>query len=157
MSARVAELGLNWEGLAKQSGTGYETIRAIRKGDSRGRPLTRRAISVALQWTSDSLDRILNGGDPEVDPGTGAPSGESADRRAVIAGVRALYPGDTVAEAIMTQWGKPLEVRQRELDKWRATPGEQRALHSPRNEPGTITPIPQAAPYVPQRINGTNA
>lgn len=139
MSARCAELGLTWEGLAKQSGTGYETIRAIRKGDSRGRPLTRRAISLALQWTSDSVDRILDGGDPEVDPGAGAPSGESGDRRAVIAGVRALYPGDTVAEAIMTQWGKPLEVRQRELDKWRATPGQQQALHPARNKRATNT------------------
>lgn len=141
MSSRIAELDLSWEDLADAAGLHYETIRAIRTGDSRGRPKTRRAISLALRWTPGSVDSILAGGDPQPASGDGVPATEEAERQAVIAGVRALYPGDTVAEAIMSQWHKSLDVRQRELDKWRAQAGEARALHPDGHEPDTISKI----------------
>jgi uncharacterized protein YukE len=145
MSARAAELGMGWEQLAETAGLHYETIRALRTGDSRGRPTTRRAVSVALRWTPRSVDNILAGGTPEdAPPSESAPApGEGADQQAIIAGVRALYPGDSVAEAIMTQWHKPLEQRQRELKAvQRATTGAAEALaHVNRNEEGTIAPF----------------
>lgn len=57
-----------------------------------------------------------------------APAGkEDTEHREVIAAVRKLYPGDQVAESIMTQWDVPLDVRQAELDNWRATRRNTRA------------------------------
>lgn len=139
MTYRIAELGIGWEQLASRTGLKYETIRGIRKGESGGRPLTRRAISVALGWTPDSVDRILAGGDPAE--ATAAPAVHSApagDRAAVIAaGVSALYPDLAgLAEYIMGQEQKPLEMRERELRGALAAHGitttEQRALQVSR-------------------------
>lgn len=146
MEERRLDLGLTWEEVASRANLKYETIRGVRKGESRGRPMTRRAMSVALGWTPDSVDRILRGEDPEEAasaPATPAAT-EDAERRAVIDGVRALYPGDLVAESIMIQWHKPLEQRQRELDAVRratATGAAEALTHVHRNVAGTITPI----------------
>ena len=74
MSARIAELGIGWEQLARRAGIQYETLRALRVGKSAGRPLTRRAVSLALEWTPDSVDRVLSGGDPSAAPVVRAPS-----------------------------------------------------------------------------------
>ena len=77
---------------------------------------------------------------------TGTPDpGQDPEKQAVVHAVRTLYPGDDMAELIMTQWDKPLEVRQRELDKWRAAPNAQQALdflrNNLRNEPDTVPSI----------------
>ena len=147
MDERRADLGLTWEQVADRAGIKYETIRAIRTGDSRGRTPTRRVISIALEWTPGSVDRILEGGNPETAPaGQPAAEGDDAGRQAVIAGVRAIYPGDDIAELIMTQWDKPLELRQRELKRWLAQPaggtGDANALPSHGNEPDTMSKSP---------------
>jgi hypothetical protein len=147
MEARRLDLGLTWEQVADRASLRYETIRAIRAGESRGRALSRRAISAALAWTAGSVDSILDGGDPEeaaAAPLQTPAATEDAERRAVIDGVRALYPGDRVAESILTQWHKPLEQRQRELDAVRratATGAAEALAHVNRNEEGTITPF----------------
>jgi transcriptional regulator with XRE-family HTH domain len=134
---RRAELGLKLREVAGRAGLSIEVLRAIRYGENDPRGTTMAAIDRALRWQAGSTERFLaDGTEPAPLDDHGEQDGE---RRAIIAGVRSLYPGDTVAEAIMTQWGKPLEVRQRELDKWRATPGEQRALRPARNKRGTIT------------------
>jgi hypothetical protein len=73
MTARTAELGIGWEQLARRAGIQYETLRALRVGKSAGRPLTRRAVSLALEWTPDSVDRVLSGGDPVASPAAKAP------------------------------------------------------------------------------------
>jgi transcriptional regulator with XRE-family HTH domain len=46
---------------------------------------------------------------------------EEEEHAAVVDAVRRLYPGDRVAESIVTQWHKPREQVQRELDNWRAS------------------------------------
>jgi transcriptional regulator with XRE-family HTH domain len=134
---RRAELGLKLRDVAFAAGLSVEALRAIRYGENEHRGITLAAIDRALRWQGGSAERFLEDGTVPVPLGDGGE--EDGERRAIIAGVRSLYPGDTVAEAIMTQWGKPLEVRQRELDKWRATPGRQQALHPARNKLGTIT------------------
>jgi transcriptional regulator with XRE-family HTH domain len=125
---RRAELGLKLREVADRAGLSIEVLRAIRYGENGPRGTTMAAIDRALSWQGGSTERYLEDGTAPVP--LGDPGEDDGERRAIIAGVRSLYPGDTVAEAIMTQWGKPLDVRQRELDKWRATPGEQRALRA---------------------------
>ena len=75
-----------------------------------------------------------------------APAAEDTEHQAVIAGVRAIYPGDDIAELIMTQWDKPLETRQYELRRWLGQSaggtGDAGALPSHGNEPGTISKSP---------------
>lgn len=62
---RRHELQLTQPELAAASGTTDRLIRGIELGESRDRhPATYRAISVALGWTGDSIDRILAGKDP---------------------------------------------------------------------------------------------
>ena len=68
MDDRRIELGLTWEQVADAAGLRYETLRAVRNKDSAIRPLTRRAIATALRWSPNSVDLILDGGDPDPLP-----------------------------------------------------------------------------------------
>ena len=143
MEERRRELGMTLRQVAAAGGLSVEALRSVRYGESIPNSLTRAGIERALQWEPGSVDRILADGTPRAAAGAGIlPAGEDAERQKVIAGVRALYPGDDVAELIMTQWNVPLEVRQQELHKWRGSAGEARALHSDRNNPDTLSESP---------------
>ncbi|MFD9952434.1 helix-turn-helix domain-containing protein [[Kitasatospora] papulosa] len=91
MNARRLELGMAWKEVARSAGISYETLRAVRKGETSGAPLTLRKLEQALRWAQGSITRVERGGSPEL-----APEGEAS------AGVRAPEPPDPRAAAIMT-------------------------------------------------------
>lgn len=116
MEQRRRDLGMTWREVATAGALSIETLRTIRYGESVPHGLTRASIERALRWAPGSVDRFLESGTAPVSADAAPAAGEDAERQAVIDGVRALYPGDRVAESIMTQWHKSLEQRQRELD-----------------------------------------
>jgi len=63
VSQRMRERGISQKHLAKRSGVSQATIRLIQRhpGDHRHAPRTLEAISRALDWPPDYLDKILNG------------------------------------------------------------------------------------------------
>lgn len=85
MKRRMTALALKQKRLADQSGVSVITLRELQTGVVRDRqPSTLAAISRALQWPADALERIAEGEDPdEVIPQSqtvsprGIPSGES--------------------------------------------------------------------------------
>lgn len=125
-----------------------KTLGRIERGERAFYPASTVALLERLYgFEPGSFEAVLRGGDPVPRPvsvGAGAsPAEDDAGRARVIDGVRALYPGDPVAEAIMSQWHKPLETRQSELDEWRRVSGrgtarEHRALQAYRNKSVTI-------------------
>jgi len=72
MEARRLELGLRWQDVAEAAGVSLKTLHSARTGKDVA-PLTRRSIAEGLQWTPDSVDRILAGADPlaSAEPATG--------------------------------------------------------------------------------------
>ena len=131
---RRAELGLKLKDVADAAGLSVEVLRAVRYGENRPRGTTLAALDRALRWKSGSAQDFVTAGTEPVPldgplrgHGHAPATAEDAERQAVIDGVNALYPGDGVAEAIMTQWHKPLDVRTRELDEWRARQSAARA------------------------------
>lgn len=61
MDERRQELGLTWDQVAAKGSITTETLRQIRIGDRPIRPLTRRAIEVALDWQAGTIGRVLAG------------------------------------------------------------------------------------------------
>lgn len=68
MDARRLDLGLTWREVAAFAGLSYEALREVRNGPGGTRTLTMRKIDRGLRWTPGSMERVLNGGDPENDP-----------------------------------------------------------------------------------------
>lgn len=90
MNARRLELGLAWKEVATSAGISYETLRAVRKGETSGAPLTLRKIEQALRWVQGSITRVEQGGKPSP-----APEGE-------VAAPRAAEAPDPRAAAVLT-------------------------------------------------------
>lgn len=67
MDHRRQELGLTWDQVAARGSITGETLRQIRRGESTGRPLTRRAVERGLEWPTNTVDRVLNGARLEDD------------------------------------------------------------------------------------------
>lgn len=65
MEERRLELGLRWKQVADAGDISYEVVRAVRNGSSEIRPLSKRGIEVGLRWAPGSVQRILDGGEPE--------------------------------------------------------------------------------------------
>jgi transcriptional regulator with XRE-family HTH domain len=86
MNARRLQLGMAWKEVAKAAGISYETLRAVRKGETSGAPLTLRKLEQALRWAQGSITAVEQGGKPELaSEGEAAPGGrapESSDPRA---------------------------------------------------------------------------
>jgi transcriptional regulator with XRE-family HTH domain len=64
---RMAELRLSIAELARRSGLSDKHLRTLLNGDGdvvTPREQTRWALCDALEWTQDSIDRILDGADP---------------------------------------------------------------------------------------------
>jgi hypothetical protein len=68
MDARRLDLGLTWREVAARGGLSYESLREIRTGPGGTRTLTMRKIDAALEWLPGSVERTLNGGEPQNDP-----------------------------------------------------------------------------------------
>ncbi|MFF0598097.1 helix-turn-helix domain-containing protein [Streptomyces antibioticus] len=64
MNRRRLELGMTWRQVAAAAGVSYETLRAVRKGDSTGGELTLRSIERALRWAPPAFEVIDSGGEP---------------------------------------------------------------------------------------------
>lgn len=57
---RVDELGKNWREVASDGGISYETVRAVRNGESRRiTSKTRRALERGLEWDVRYVDELL--------------------------------------------------------------------------------------------------
>lgn len=91
MNLRRLELGITWRDVASRAGLSYEALRRLRTGDGGIRDLTASKISRALEWTSGSVDAVLEGGDPV--PAAAAPPAEDA---IVTVLKRALLPGENI-------------------------------------------------------------
>lgn len=64
---RRHELGLTQAALAAKAGATDRLIRSIELGEERSRhPATLRSIAAALDWSPDSIERILAGEGPEA-------------------------------------------------------------------------------------------
>jgi transcriptional regulator with XRE-family HTH domain len=81
VQTRLVELGVTLKELERQSGVSDSTWRKLLRGEPITRPDKKRQICEGLRWTSDSIDRILNGGDPMV---IGADAAGLADQVAMI-------------------------------------------------------------------------
>jgi transcriptional regulator with XRE-family HTH domain len=91
MNRRRVELRLTWRQLATRAGVSYETLRAIRKGESAGGELSKANIEQALLWGQGSIASVEAGGDP-------LPLQEAAEHPAPTAAEEV----DPRSEAIMT-------------------------------------------------------
>ncbi|MFJ8760794.1 helix-turn-helix domain-containing protein [Streptomyces cyaneofuscatus] len=85
MNARRLQLGMAWKELATSAGISYETLRAVRKGQT-GAPLTVRKIEQALRWAQGSITEVVQGGRPtpaaDDEVAAGAQGSEQSDPRA---------------------------------------------------------------------------
>jgi len=75
MESRRLELGLRWQDVAEVSSLSLKTLHSVRTGGAGISPLTRSGIATALRWSPDSVQKILDGGDPEPLTGPVAVSG----------------------------------------------------------------------------------
>lgn len=64
MNRRRLELGMTWRQVAAAARISYETLRAVRKGDTAGGELTLSSIEKALHWSPGSFAVVDRGQDP---------------------------------------------------------------------------------------------
>jgi transcriptional regulator with XRE-family HTH domain len=116
MEERRRELGLTLKQAAAACGLTVETLRAVRYGENVPQGLTRAAIEKGLRWEQGSVGRFLEDG---TQPGKlpVAPPGEPDKAQAAAV----VFPGDPVAQAIVTQTLKDPDVIRRELAEWLAS------------------------------------
>lgn len=77
MDDRRQTLRMTWKQVSDKAGLSPQGLRDVRSGEGTIRPLTKRGLEDALEWTPGSIDKILAGSEPEV-PGSG---GDVALRR----------------------------------------------------------------------------
>lgn len=71
INARMSELGMKQVELAERSGLSVAAVRLLQKGKARNAlPRTLAALSTALGWKADHLDRVASG---TADNETGGP------------------------------------------------------------------------------------
>ncbi|MFF9248848.1 helix-turn-helix domain-containing protein [Streptomyces globisporus] len=81
MNARRLQLGMAWKEVARSAGISYETLRAVRKGETSGAPLTLRKIEQALRWAQGDINRVERGGKPTpTSAAAEAASGEAPEQ-----------------------------------------------------------------------------
>ncbi|MEU5284170.1 helix-turn-helix transcriptional regulator [Streptomyces sp. NPDC020755] len=79
MNARRLQLGMAWKEVAAAAGISYETLRAVRQGETSGAPLTLRKLEQALRWAQGSINRVKRGGKPTPDPAADVVGGRVPD------------------------------------------------------------------------------
>lgn len=95
MNRRRLELGMTWRQVAAAAHISYETLRAVRKGETGGGELTLSSIERGLRWTSGAFADIDAGREPLPLLDSEGESSEPAEQRA------ATGP-DPRAEAFLT-------------------------------------------------------
>ena len=138
MERRRLDLGLTWREVAEAGNISYEVIRAIRNGNGQIRPLSKHGIEVGLKWEAESVQRILDGGDPApllTLPAVILPAAPESET-----------PGDDVTHNIMVAAGRPEERRiwAAIRNRLAATPEGAKLLSS----------APQAALWPPETGDG---
>ena len=116
---RIAELGLEYAEVARLADFSIEVLRKMRHG-TKVRPSTHRKLERALQWTRESVDAILSGGEPTALPQSAAAE-PSTDRRATsgeTTGGRTseLSPGEALRRVVRAS-ARELGVAGDELDE----------------------------------------
>ncbi|MFG2516005.1 hypothetical protein [Streptomyces sp. NPDC048584] len=74
MNRRRLDLGMTWRQVAAAANISYETLRAVRKGDTAGGELTLSSIERALRWAPGAFAAIDAGSEPRTD--TSAPDAD---------------------------------------------------------------------------------
>lgn len=77
MNRRRLELGMTWRQVAAAAAISYETLRAVRKGDTAGGELTLSSIERALHWVPGAFASIDAGREP-------TPAQANTDARAAL-------------------------------------------------------------------------
>ncbi|HLK74037.1 MAG TPA: hypothetical protein VKU77_10370 [Streptosporangiaceae bacterium] len=128
MERRRLELGLRWQEVAEIGGVSLRAINNARTGTAEIRPLTQQGIARGLRWSSGSVRKILEGGDPEPLPASPAvaPVADRQDLRHLLPpepddAAMELFPDpdDFPARWIWRQASKSEEQRLREIRGWR--------------------------------------
>lgn len=68
VEARIRELGVTWETFYTSSGVSEATVSGVRKGRPIKRPDKLRDLTRGLGWSDDSVDRVLRGEPPVLNP-----------------------------------------------------------------------------------------
>lgn len=76
IEARTIELGISYVELAVRAGLSEISIRNLRKGRANFRARNLRKLEIALGWTAGSIEAVLAGGDPTVEPAQAAISAD---------------------------------------------------------------------------------
>lgn len=119
MDYRRAELMMTWDDVAGTGGISVATLRRVR----RGAPVTidnALAIERGLRWASDSVRRVLAGGEPEArDVATASPSPRrQQESRSFIVGLtrdELVRLADIYAEAFGEQAAEAFLLRAAEI------------------------------------------
>lgn len=106
----MLELGVTMKELERRSGVSDATWRKVLAGGPITRADKKRQICEGLRWTGDSIDRILNGGDPVViAPDAGTLVDEVASLRREMAEQRGMI--EEMLDAVRELGSGPLARR----------------------------------------------
>ena len=136
---------LRQDELATELGVGRSTIQKIERGEPLIKPTpTIRAYARLVGWTEDSVDRVLDGGEPELTPGpqrktaSPTPTGPALPTRIehelsqpgdlVDTAVIPLGDGASAVMVVKNPAGATPEQRQRNLEAWLRMQGQLREL-----------------------------
>jgi hypothetical protein len=109
---RVSELGWSWERLADETGLTSAYFREMRRREHKIRPGTKRQIEqgppegggIGLGWARFSCDRVLAGGEPEIQPGWGTGQPPPDPHRDALEMLRGQL-GDTDMDESLARYG----------------------------------------------------
>lgn len=122
MDERRLALGMRWRDLADRTGLSGQALRDIRRGRSVPRDLTARNLEDALGWDRGSIQRVLQGDEPEVvaaSPPSGAADGLTwwADGDATCYELTRTIGGNPFSARLVVRDGRSREQVEKELRK----------------------------------------
>ena len=116
VEARITHLGISPGELAEATGLSAPALANLRRGLVRDYSVRlKREVCRVLDWTPDSIDRLLRGQEPVVRSVDATPSGGMASP-AVSDEVLALFDAVTADLAALTERVEALEGRKRRGD-----------------------------------------
>lgn len=130
MNRRRLDLGMTWREVAAAAGISYETLRAVRKGDTAGGELTLSSIERALRWAPGAFAAVDAGQAPPVlseadDPGSATGAG----------GPPPLEEDLALAQRLLASTVREMDLSPSEADEvWRRVRAEIEQSHA--KDPG---------------------